>query len=651
MSKPDSHSMAVKSLSKPRGICMTVKRTWFKRASTSLLITGLFAIGSQSFAASSLVTPLDQGAAVASTTLTVSIVLKVRNPEELDKFIASTVNPRSEQYHRFLSVDQFRSRFAPSARDVKRVTDYLQGLGLVVNDVYPSNLLIKVTGTSAQLNQAFATTLRSYKDERGREFQRPEGDVHAPAHLQDLVLYVAGLNTQLSQFKPHFKQARADNATLGEAAPSVVLPSGNGTATGVPGSFTTGDVANHYGVNPLYSKGFTGKGRTVGIATLANFLPSDAYYYWKQIGLNVDQSRITQIHVDGGGELSSDAGSGETTLDVQQSGGLAPGAKVMVYDAPNTDAGFIDVFYKAVADNYVDTLSVSWGSPEIYNFYIPGVSTETTAAMEAYHQAFAEAAAQGISTFAATGDSGAYDTDRSAPYPYFSKILTVDSPANDPYIIAAGGTTLPGNIQRRYGVVNVPSEQVWGWDYFNPYLVANFGPAYLDYYFAVGGGGGVSVYWPVPEYQKSTDGIRKSEPNQIWTYSDLPTPNIYYLYTVPAHFEGRNLPDISLNSDPYTGYLVYSTTDGGWVGGFGGTSFAAPQLNGIFAVISQAKSSRLGLLHPQLYALGRGDDQARKGGLRDIKGGDNWFYSGVKGYDPGAGLGAINAAAVADAIR
>ena len=604
-------------------------------------------------AAVPVIAPLDLGATAPTVTETVSLILKVRNAEQLDQFIAASVDPESRLYHRFLSVEQFRSRYAPSAHQIKQVTDYLASLGIVVNEVYDNHLVIKATGTAAQFNQAFTTTLHDYEDKDGNVFQKPEGDHGVPELLQDVVLYVAGLNTQSAQFRPHNTNARVTRAALGEAAPKVVLPSGNSTATGIPGSYTTGDVANFYGVNPLYAKGITGKGQTIGIATLANFEPSDAYYYWSQIGLNVDQNRIRQVHVDGGGALSGAAGSGETSLDVEQSGGLAPDAKVVVYDAPNTEAGFIDVFYKAVADNVVDTLSVSWGSPEIFNFLIPGVSTDTQAVLVAYHQAFAEAAAQGISTFAAAGDSGAYDTNSSLPYPQFSKILTVDSPASDPYIIAAGGTTLPGNIQRKYGVVFVPSEQVWGWDYFNPYLVTNYGPAYLDYYFSVGGGGGVSVFWPVPDYQKETDGIRKSEPNQVWTYyPNFPDTSVQaYLYTVAPHVEGRNLPDISLNSDPYTGYLIYSSPDGGWLAGFGGTSFASPQLNGIFALIGQSRSSRLGLLQPQLYKAAAQRENDEKSGLIDIRAGDNWFYAGVKGYEAGAGLGTINAAALARTLR
>lgn len=427
--------------------------------------------------------PQDLGATAADATQTVSIVLKLRHADELDAYIAATVDPDSPLYHRFLSVEQFRAAFAPSRGEIRRVTDFLAANGIAVNEVYPNGLIIKATGTAAQFTQAFQAILHDYRDSDGKAFRRPARGHKVPRDLDDVILYVAGLNTQSAQFKPHSTQARAKAAGLGEARPAVVLPAGNSTATGVPGSFTTGDVANLYGVNPLYARGITGQGRTIGIATLANFYPSDAYAYWNAIGLNVSPTRITQVHVDGGGDLSANAGSGETTLDVQQSGGLAPDAKMVVYDAPNTEAGFIDVFYKAVADNTVDTLSVSWGSPELLNYEIPGVSSESLGVLVAYHQVFAEAAAQGISTFASAGDDGAYDTNSVAPYPAFSKILTVDSPASDPYVIAAGGTTIAADIQRKYGVVHVPTEQVWGWDYFNPYLIANYGNAFKDYYF------------------------------------------------------------------------------------------------------------------------------------------------------------------------
>jgi len=595
--------------------------------------------------------PRDGGATAAATPMTVSIVLKVQNPAALDLFIAGTVTPGSPNFRQFLNVAQFRERFAPSNAQIKKIIDDLKLNGITINEVYSDNLVVSATGTAAQFSQAFATTLHDYIDDRGRRFHRPDRQ----PQLQDVILYVAGLNSQSSAFRPHSLSTRAQSTALVEPVTprQIAFPAGNSTATGVPGQYTTGDVANLYNVNPLYAQGLTGKGMTIGIVTLANFMPQDAYDYWSAIGLSVKPNRITQVHVDGGGEFSAAAGSGETSLDVQQSGGMAPGAKMIVYDAPNTEAGFVDVFYKAVSDNQVDTLSVSWGSSEVFNFEIPGVSSDSRALLVAYHQAFAEAAAQGISVFASSGDDGAYDTNSVLPYPKFSKILTVDAPASDPYIVAAGGTTVAADIQRRYGVVHVAQEQVWGWDYFNDYLVANYDPAYKDYYFSTGGGGGVSVFWPTPYYQLLTPGIRESEPNQQWIYyPNAPDMSVQqYLFTVPAHVRGRNVPDISLNADPYTGYLLLSSADGGWLQGYGGTSFVAPQLNGIFSLIAQAKGSRLGLLHPQLYGVKLLQNLTRRPhGFVDITAGDNWFYKGTNGYEPGAGLGVINAGALLKAL-
>ncbi len=252
------------------------------------------------------------------------------------------------------------------------------------------------------------------------------------------MLTVAGLDTETAQFVPKHRSV-SQNPHLAPVKPAVAFPLNNGTASGVPGDFTVGDVAAQYGVNPLYARGINGKGRTVGIATLADFQPEDAYAYWDMIGLKVLPHRITQVHVDGGGELSSDAGTGETSLDVEQSGGLAPFAKIIVYDAPNTETGFIDLFYKAASDNLVDTLSVSWGESEVF-FYSTPLSTDTHLDFVAYHQAFAEAAVQGISLFAASGDDGAYDINGVYPSIIgdpafvgpFNAPLTVDSPGDEP---------------------------------------------------------------------------------------------------------------------------------------------------------------------------------------------------------------------------
>lgn len=592
--------------------------------------------------------PQDNGPTASDSVQTVSLILKVQNQALLDAFVAATSTPGSDGFHHFLSVGQFRDAFAPSANDLARLTAYLGRFGISVTEVYDDHLVVKASGTAAQFNQAFSVTLHDFTDSQGHRWHRPDHTPCIGAEVQDLILYVAGLDTETSSFHPMTRRVGA-GATDPEQTPAPVVLPKNNTATGVPGSFTVGDVANLYNINPLYRQGDFAQGRTIGIATLANFTPSDAYSYWSQIGLNVDPNRIAQVHVDGGGQLGDAAGSIETTLDVEQSGGLAPAANIVVYDAPNTDAGFLDVFYKLVSDNKADTFSVSWGSAELYNFPGP-LTTDTRAELIAFHQIFAEAAAQGQSAFASSGDDGAYDTSSDYPQPQFTTPLAVDSPASDPYIVAAGGTTVPASIQRKYGVVVVPTEQVWGWDYFNNYLVTNYGPSYLNYYFSVGGGGGVSSFWDRPFYQQGVAGMRSTEPNQVWSwYPNYPDTTVQQqLVALPAHFRGRNVPDVSLNADPYTGYLIFY--EGGWVGGYGGTSFVAPQLNGITALLQNVAGGRLGLLQPRLYA-----PQGWFGGngksTRDITAGDNWFYQGIPGYEPGAGIGVLDVAKFANTLH
>jgi kumamolisin len=610
--------------------------------------------------------PQDMGPAAASAAQTVSIILKVQHPDQLDDYIAATVNPRSRLYHRFLSVNEFKEQFAPSNLQVRLVTDYMKSKGIVINEVYTDNLLIKATGTVDQFNSVFSTSIHEYVDHKGRHFRNHHGPFSIPRLLNEVVLTVAGLDTQASQFLPKHRSV-SSNAALARVKPEITFPLVNGTATGMPGDLTVGDVANQYGVNPLYSKGINGRGRTVGIATLANFQPEDAYTYWDMIGLKVLPNRITQIHVDGGGELSSDAGTGETSLDVEQSGGLAPFAKVRVYDAPNTEAGFIDVFYKAASENLVDTLSISWGGSEIFDFETP-FTTDTHLDLVATHQAFAEFAAQGISMFVSSGDDGAYDANGAFPSVIgdpafvgpFNAPLTIDAPGDDPYVTAAGGTTLAATLTLKHGTIVIPTERIWAWDYLNDYLFNLTGVKNDE--FSAGGGGGVSFVFPAPDYQRVVNGLKRTEPNQNWLFypnfavSDDGIPNNdltqpVTLFNLPGNFAGRNVPDISLNADPETGYILFSTVDGGFNDFFGGTSFVAPQLNGIFSLIGQANGTRLGLVNPQLYQALADHGYSNNGPFEDITSGTDWFYKGKTGYDQGTGLGTINASALVKVFR
>jgi subtilase family serine protease len=588
----------------------------------------------------------DLGPSPPSQSVTVSLVLKVRHPDGLERAVAGTQDPRGGAYHRFLSVPDFVAQYAPSPGDITSIQRYLASFGIRVTDVYADHLLLKATGTVDAFGRAFGADIHDYTQD-GKHFRRPCRPPAIPVLFRDLLLVVGGLSDE-ALFHPMNVPAAAVQGPLPRAA--TVLPAAGSTATGVPGSYTVGDVANLYDINPLYHQHVDGAGRTVGVATLASFHPDDAYAYWNLIGLDVRPNRITQVHIDGGGVLGADAGSGETSLDVEQAGGLAPRAKIVVYDAPNTDAGFIDLFYKAASDNVVDSLSVSWGgAEEYYNAAVVGV--DLSGELLALHQAFLEAAVQGISLFAASGDSGAYDLNLSFNQP-FSNVISVDIPSADPAITAAGGTTTPFTMNAGEGTPNlvVPTEQVWGWDYLQAYFVQVFGPTYQDALFPIGGGGGVSTFWPLPSYQVGLDGIRVTEPGQSVVYDDGSGSGPQDLLDLPAGFAGRNLPDVSLDADPFSGFVLYSTEDGGVLSGYGGTSFVAPQLNGVSALLSQAAGGRIGLWNPMLYRYRNTYGYAPSSPLRDITAGDNWFYQGGPGYEPGAGLGVLDVANLAAAM-
>jgi kumamolisin len=276
-------------------------------------------------------------------------------------------------------------------------------------------------------------------------------------------------------------------------------------------------------------------------------------------------------------------------------------------------------------------------------------------AWRATHELFVEATLQGQSMFAASGDAGAFDVFGEVPSS-FSTPLSVDYPGSDPAITAGGGTTLPGTqtFVLPGGTpfnLTVPTERVWGWDYLQP-LCNALGipdPIQCDI-FPAGSGGGVSVFWRLPFYQLGTAGVQSSQPGQALV--DLSTSPPEDFFDLPAKFHGRNVPDVSFNADPETGYTIFYTSD---VNGFavltfqGGTSFVAPQLNGVTALLDENAGHRVGLLNPVLYALAHSPHGLNP--IDVISAGDNWFYSGRNGYSPAVGLGVLDVAKLAKWIK
>jgi len=584
----------------------------------------------------------DLGPAAAGDVKTLTLALAVRNKAALESYVASLADPSSPNFRKFITPQQFAASYGQTPEAVAQVVSYLQSKGFVISQVHANKLLITVKATNAQIGSTFGTSVHNFVTADLR-YQAPASKPVIPAAIANVVTAVTGLSNKAS-FHSRSSKVPSSGALAGDIAPASTSSLG-----GQPGSYTVKDLASKYNINPLYTKGLTGAGKTIGIATLAGYNQSDAFAYWRALGLNVSSSRITDVLVDGG-PLAADGpgseGAGETTLDVEQAGGVAPGADMRVYLAPNADSGFLDVFAAAINENKVDVLSVSWGSPEIYN-------DSNTA--DAFHSVFLQAAAQGIPVIAAAGDAGAFDINRNLTYPNCTTLLTVDFPAADPLVLAAGGTTLPHTQAHRYGPVTVPTERAWGWDYLKDYIVGHYGSdLYYASYYTVGAGGGVSVQYSLPAYQSGLAGVQKSASAQ-----SLLCSNAFFFgsgsgYTdladLPGGIAGRNLPDVSLNADPYSGYLSYQ--DGQWSAGGGGTSYVAPQLNGILTLISSglSGSGRLGAVNPQLYAAFKQYGYGAGSPFKAITAGTNEYYRAGASYNPATGLGSLDVSALAKAL-
>jgi kumamolisin len=405
------------------------------------------------------------------------------------------------------------------------------------------------------------------------------------------------------------------------------------------------------------------------VVTFAAFTPSDIEQYWASLNLVTKPNRLTVVEVDGGSGVPNDIlGSDETTLDIDQAGGVAPMADILVYEAPNTAQGLVDVFAKAVEDNIADSISTSFGEWEILetaqgpSFIDGGTATdpftgETVDTVQATHELFVLAALEGQSLFTAAGDGGAYDTVRIF-FTFsdgFANPLAVDYPASDPAITAGGGTTLPGTqvfAGSFAGIdITIPVERVWAWDYLDPACEA-IGLSPVDCgFFPLGTGGGVSVVFPVPVTQIGLAGVQSSQPGQVLNVFTI-EGDLIYTFDFPAGFAGRNVPDVSFNADPNTGYeFPYTSNFFGFeqLSFAGGTSFVAPQLNGVTALLGQNAGHRFGLFTVPLYLLARtgiatlGPHPA----LHTLTTGDNWFYTARNGYSPVGGLGTIDVAQLA----
>jgi kumamolisin len=430
----------------------------------------------------------------------------------------------------------------------------------------PGARRMALAGPAGALAQAFGTELAlvsSPRPDGGQVIHRyRSGSLRIPAQLDGVVEAVLGLDSR--------PQARAQ------------LRFADAAATGV--TYTPVQVAGLYGFPP----GTDGTGQTVAIIELGGgYSATDLNGYFASLGLPVPS--VTAVGVDGASNIAGQdpqGADGEVLLDIEVAGAVAPGARQVVYFAPNTDQGFVDAVTTAVHGQPTPAaVSISWGGPE---------SSWTSQSMNALDQAFADGVALGVTITVAAGDNGSSD-GVSGGQPH------TDFPASSPHALACGGTSL--HADPATGVIT--AETVW-----------NDG--------AGGGatGGGVSRTFPLPPWQ-ATAGVPAS----------------------PAGTAGRGIPDVAGNADPVTGYRVL--VDGQQTV-IGGTSAVAPLMAALTARLAQAVGNHLGLLQTTLYSGVRPGQPVT--GLRDITTGSNGAYSAGPGWDACTGLGVPIGSALLSAL-
>jgi hypothetical protein len=564
----------------------------------------------------------------SSQDLTVGVALKARNANALAEYAQSVSTPGSAQFHHYLSASEFSARFAPLRSTVSALVKSLSAEGLRVGAIPNNRLLLPVSGTVGRVETALHTDLAAYRLAGGSLGWSATEVPRLPRSLADRISAVVGLDNLVPpaaasrNVAAHTAARVASRQAGGVTSAPVACSVANSLASG-SGGWTESDIAQAYGLTSLYQQGDLGAGQTIAVFELEPFLMSDVATFDKCMFGVSHTSLISIRHVDGFN--LSGSGAGEAALDVEELSALVPDAHIVVYDAANTTFGALDNYAQMVSDDVANIISTSWGEcEEALAIGAPGsAQLESTL--------FEEAATQGQTVFASSGDDGSDDcanTLFSSSRPVVPH-LSVDDPSSQPYVVAVGGTSLASDRQP----LNSSDESVWN-----------------DGSHGGGAGGGISSNWTIPAWQ-ATSGV----------------PGV-------GTSGGREVPDVSASADPSHGITIYvsptnlstssaflaskpSAAQGssGWTM-IGGTSSAAPLWAAMAAEMAASGSAGtacsalpvtaggadLGFIAPELYAVAATHYQDS---FNDITIGANDVfalgggYRATPGYDLASGLG------------
>ena len=444
--------------------------------------------------------------------------------------------------------------------DFRHVEEFLAAHGLTVLAVDPARRMIRAAGAASAMGTAFSTELHMY-EEHGHRYHGRSGGLTVPNHLHGIIESVLGLD---GRPVAHTRIVR----------PRVAQPAG----------VEPNRLATLYG----FPTGVDGSGVTIALIELGGgFRASDTIQAFASMKLT--PPRVIAVSVDGSvNDQSGSDADGEVALDIQVAGGVAPGAEIAVYFAPNTDAGFADAISQATHDatNKPSVISISWGSAE---------DAWQTQAVTTMNSVLQEAASLGISVYVAAGDNLATDGESDGA-------AHVDFPASSPYAIGCGGTHITTSSD------GITKEVVWNDT-------------------TSGTGGGISDLFAVPAFQA----------------------NVTLPPSVNAGRVGRGVPDVAGNAAPASGYVVVVD---GQTEVVGGTSAVAPLWAGLTALINQKAANPVGFLPDTLYADIASNTalttQITQGNNKPE--GSTIGYDAGPGWNACTGLGRPNGQALFDAL-
>jgi subtilase family serine protease len=330
----------------------------------------------------------------------VAMTLQLRNEAQLDALLQRLYDPKSPDYRRFLTVEEFTEQFAPTAEDYATVVNYVNSHGLTVTSRHPNRLVVEVEGAVADVEQAFHVNMQTYQHPtENRTYFAP--DVEPSVDSGVAVAGISGLNNFIT---PRPMSLR--HADLNQFQPNATGSQG--------GQFLGSDIRAAYAPGVK----LTGTGQAVGLLEFGPYRSADITNYFNTIGQPLDVPIINVLLNGVSGVCGNGCDDGEEAVDIQQAISMAPGMKALYVYEGNND---VSILNRMATDNLAKQLSCSFG-------WLPADPSSD-------EPIFKEFAAQGQNMFVASGDSGAF-TSNGNPVWY---------PADDPFITSVGGTDLTTN--------------------------------------------------------------------------------------------------------------------------------------------------------------------------------------------------------------